>query len=275
MAWADKITISCCCTSIPLFAIFIFVEMKIASHPFAPGHIIFNRNLLPSYLCNFFTLAAYMSIMFYVPLYFQVVDRLSATEAGTRLIPPLIFSVGGSVFGGQFMQRTGKYYWITVYSLCLSVLCSTLILLSASIINSSWLMILGLCFMSFSGGCVITTTLINVIAHADSKDQAIATACTYLFRSLGSVVGVSLGSTIVQQSLRVLLSKRLSGKEAQRIVDGVRRSLDFIKGLDPKSREVVVECYKIATSASFGMTVGFVSLGLFSACWIKEKKLSK
>lgn len=33
-----------------LFAIFILVEIKVASHPFAPGHIIFERSVKSPYL---------------------------------------------------------------------------------------------------------------------------------------------------------------------------------------------------------------------------------
>jgi MFS family permease len=275
VAWADKITIACCCISIPLFAIFIFVEMKIASHPFAPGHIILNGSLFSSYVCNFFTLAAYMSTIFYAPLYLQVVAHLSATSSGLLLIPPLIFSVSGSIFGGQVMQRTGKYYYLTLSCLCLSIVGSITVLLSASLLNTPWGLISGFSLMSFGGGSIVTTTLINVIANANPKDQAIATACTYLFRSLGSVVGVSLGSTAVQQSLRMLLRERLDGREAEAIVDGVRKSLEFIKSLDPKTREVVVECYRLASSVAFGVTLCFACLALLSALWIREKKLSR
>jgi hypothetical protein len=57
--------------SIPLFALFVFIEMRIAANPFAPGYIIFDRPLFASYLSNFFSLAAHMGVVFYVPLYFQ------------------------------------------------------------------------------------------------------------------------------------------------------------------------------------------------------------
>jgi tetrahydromethanopterin S-methyltransferase subunit B len=122
----------------------------------------------------------------------------------------------------------------------------------------------------------MTTTLISVIANADPKDQAVATASTYLFRSLGSVVGVSLSSTIVQQVLRTQLIENLkSGKEADKIVERVRHSLDYIQKLEPHTRDIVRKCYQKATSASFGFSIGFVVACLVATFWIKEKKLSK
>jgi len=276
VAWSDAITLVCCCVSIPLFAIFIFVEMRIASHPFAPGHVIFDRSLFASYLSNFFAVGGNMSAIFYIPLYFQAVEGMSATSAGLRLIPAMIASVIGSLFAGYFMQKTGKYYWLTIYCFCLSVAGSVVIFLFAGLVfDFSWGLIIGLAFCGFGTGAAITTTLINVIANADPNDQAIATACTYLFRSLGSVVGVSLAATAVQQSLRTQLKASLkSGHEVDKIVERVRQSLDYIKELEPDTRELVRNCYQKATNASFGLSIIIVCGALVSSWFIREKNLS-
>jgi hypothetical protein len=277
VAWSDVTTIIACSISIPLFAIFIFIEMRIATHPFAPGHIIFDRSLFASYLCNFFALSANMGSIFYIPLYFQAVDGISATGAGLRLIPVMVCSVGGSLFGGKVMQRTGKYYWLTISCLVISIFGSVTIFLCSGLVASSSLgIVIGLGFVAFGGGAAITTTLISVIANADPSDQAIATACTYLFRSLGSVVGVSLSATVVQQSLRTQLRANLkNGREADKIVERVRQSLDYIKELSPHTRQIVRQCYQTATNAAFGMSIGIVCFALIASRFIREKKLSK
>ena len=280
-SWTSPLTLTTLLLSLPLFALFIYTEMRIATHPFAPGHIIFTPTLLASYLCNFFSLAAYMGSVFYIPLYLQAVDGMSATSAGLRFIPVMVCSVSGSLGAGKIMHWSGRYYVLTIASLGMSVLGSILIFMFSGGFGilgsfSSWFLILGLGMSALGGGSAITTTLINVIANADAKDQAIATACTYLFRSLGSVVGVSLAATVVQQRLRIGLSERLkSGEEADRIVEGVRQSLDFIEGLEPGVRKVVRHCYQLATNAAFGMSVVIVCMAVVCACFIREKRLSK
>lgn len=84
-SWSDRYVVTFTSISLPLFAVFIFIEMKVASHPFAPGHIIFERSLFASYITNFFAIAANTSFLFYLPLYFQAVDGLSAAGSGLRL----------------------------------------------------------------------------------------------------------------------------------------------------------------------------------------------
>jgi hypothetical protein len=277
VSWSDTLTIVCCAVSVPIFAIFIFVEMKIASHPFAPGHIIFERSLFASYLVNFLALGAYMGVIFYIPLVFQAVEGLSSTGAGLRLIPPSLCSVSGSLFGGKVMQRTGKYYWLTISMLLLLLVGTIVIVLSSGTVFDSPIgLIIGVCLNAFGGGATVTTTLINVIASAEPEDQAVATACTYLFRSLGSVIGLSLSATVVQQRLRTLLMDGLKdGGAADDIADKVRENLDIIKKLEPHTRHIVRSCYQKATSASFGMCAVFVAGALLASCWIREKKLSR
>jgi hypothetical protein len=276
VAWSNPIAIACLITSVPLFVIFVLVEMKWASNPFTPGHIIFERSLIASYLCNFFSMAGYMGTLFYIPLVFQAVDGVSAFEAGLRLIPGIIGSVMGSMGGGIIMQKTGKFYWITVIAYILLPFGSLLVVLFSGFITNSTLgIITGTVFCGLGGGAGITTTLIALIANADPKDQAIATACSYLFRSLGSVIGLSISSTIVQQSLRTHLREKLNGDQADKIVERVRESLEYINQLDPATRELVRSCYQKATNAAFCLTVVLVCGAMVSSFFIKEKKLSK
>ncbi|TVY15661.1 Vacuolar membrane amino acid uptake transporter fnx2 [Lachnellula arida] len=277
VSWRDTIAIVCSSVSIPLFAIFLFVETKVASHPFAPGHIIFKRSLLPSYLCNFFGLCTNMSLVFYMPLYFQAVEGASATAAGLRLVPAMICSVSGSLFGGLYIQKTGRYYRLTVCSYALSITgCMAVFLCSGTLCTSGWAMVAGMGMSSFGGGSAIVATLINVLAHADPKDQATANACSYLFRSLGSVTGVSLAATVVQQSLRTRLRAGLeSGRQADEIVDRVRQSLDYIKELEPRIRGLVRRCYQVSTNSAFGMSIAFVTCALVCSLYMREKKVSR
>lgn len=116
-------------------------------------------------------------------------------------------------------------------------------------------------------GIGVTTSLIALISNAAPADQAIATACSYLFRSLGSVVGLAVLSTVVQQSLKINLQEALSsGDDAEQIVKGVRQSLDFIKTLEPEVRALVVECYALATRTAFGVVVAVVGCAALASC---------
>jgi predicted MFS family arabinose efflux permease len=161
VSWKLPITISSLSVSIALFAAFLYVEVHIAKEPFAPGHIIFDRSLFACYGCNFFGFGAWMAIIFYLPLFFQAADGVSATEAGVRLLPGIISGVCGSLFGGVLMKKTGKYYWVTVWANCQMTIGIMMIFLASGVIGESLpTMIIGMVMTGFGSGISVTTTLI-------------------------------------------------------------------------------------------------------------------
>ena len=268
VSWSATVTIASLCVSFPLFVLFVLVEFRFAAEPFAPRRIVFERSLVACYLCNFFSFAGWLAALFYLPLFFQAVDGLSASQAGVRLIPGIVAGVSGSLFGGLLMQKTGKYYWLTVSAYTnLTLGMIPIVLCTGLLINNTYFISLGLVICGFSNGIGVTTSLIGLIANASTEDQAIATACSYLFRSLGSVLGLSLSATVVQQSLKTQLKDRLkSGRNAEQIVRRVRESLDYVKTLEPEVREVVEECYGVATRNGFCLMLIFAAFAMLSSC---------
>lgn len=161
LAWSLPVSYGPLIGSIVLFAIFIFVEMNFAAEPFAPGHIIFNRNLFASYACNFFSFAAAMAALYYLPLFFQAVDGLSATQSGFRLLPATFSGVCGSLSAGLYMKKFGKYYWITAMFYWFMSFGLFLVILFTGVVAVSYpALIVAMAFTFFGNGVGVTTTLI-------------------------------------------------------------------------------------------------------------------
>jgi predicted MFS family arabinose efflux permease len=261
----------------PLFIIFVLVEKDFASHPLAPLRIILNRTLFACYLCNFFAMGGYLSALFFIPLYWQVIADLHAAQAGLLLVPCIVCGVCGSLLGGIYMKKTGKYYWITVIAYSNLVIGLAAVLLFAGVVKENIpVMVVGTCVAAFSNGIGVTTTLIGLIANAKHKDQAVATACSYLFRSLGSVFGISMCATAFNQTLRKTLEIALSGDEdARDIADRVRSSLAYFRSLEPELKEIVRECYSKSARAALAVSLGMVLGSAFFAWFIREKRLGK
>ncbi|KAJ5954609.1 hypothetical protein N7501_008888 [Penicillium viridicatum] len=277
VSWKLPLTIASLGVSAVLFVIFILVEIYLAAEPFAPGHIIFNRTFFACYSCNFFSFGGWIAALFYIPLYFQAVDGVSATTAGLRLLPSILSGVSGSVFAGLLMKWYGKYYWLTVAAYAfLTTGVFSIYLFSGGVVASTVPMIFGMVISAFGNGIGVTTTLIGLISNATHEDQAVVTACSYLFRSLGSVIGLSLSSTVVQQVLRNRLQSGLrDSKNIDQIVEGVRESLDFIKTLDPTTARIVRDSYGWSTNKGFAFLVVVVFFALLSSCFIRESKLNR
>lgn len=273
--WAKKQTIIPLAVSPALFAAFVFVEVRVASHPFAPGHIIFERSLFASYLCNFFGVLGQMPVLFFLPLLYQAVDGVSAVQAGLLLMPGSIFGVGASLGSGFVMRRTGRFFWMNVAGWGLLLFSFVpMVLFSGLWLKSEAGTSVALGIMALGAGTGITTSLVALISNAAKEDAAVVIACSYLFRSLGSAIGVSVASAILQQVLRSQLAAQLGpGQDARDIEARVRESLDYISQLPPGTAAVVRRCYQIATVAVFGFQTLPAALAFVSSFFIREKKL--
>lgn len=274
VSWSNPVAIAGLAMT-PLFIVFVLVEKYVASNPFAPGRIILNKTLFACYLCNFFSFGGYLASLFFIPLYWQVIRDYSASQAGLLLVPSILCGVSGSVFGGFYMKRTAKYYWITVIAYAnLTAGLSLIFLFAGTLTESLPVMVVGTCICSFGNGVGVTTTLIGLIANASHADQAVATACSYLFRSLGSVFGISMCATAFNQTLRKSLQAALQGDDdATEIAERVRAGLAYYRSLDPELKSIVRECYGSATRAALGVGIGLVAGSALFAWFIKEKSL--
>lgn len=101
-------------------------------------------------------------------------------------------------------------------------------------------------------------------------------ACSYLFRSLGLSIGVSVMSAVMQQALRTQLAAKLGdGDEALRIGERVRESLDYIGQLEPQLADVVRKSYRFGVAAVFMSNAIFLVFALVAAFYIREKRVTK
>ncbi|KAJ4198003.1 hypothetical protein NW755_000692 [Fusarium falciforme] len=275
LGWSHIITIVALSLAPVFFGLFLFVEMKVASNPFAPGHIIFDRSLFACYLVNFFGVAGQMAILFFMPLFFQAVQGLTATQSGALLVPGMIAGVIASLLGGWIIKRTEKFYAITVSAYALLFVAALPLGLSVWF-RSTTGEVVGLVATSLGAGCGITTTLVGLLANAAVEDTAVVVACSYLFRSLGSSIGISTGSAVLQQVLRTQLASRLpNGDEAREIEENVRQSLDYIKELPPHLAAQVRSSYQVATLGALALITIYLAVSFLTAFWIKERPLKR
>jgi len=211
-------------------------------------------------------------MLYNVPLYFSAVRLNSATDAGLHLLPHSIALSCGSVFAGWMMRRTGKLYSLTLVSMGLGIVASV----SVSLWKSNtpeyhfWVDLIP---QGFGIAGVITTTLIAMIANVAKQDIAVATGITYLFRTTGQVLGVSLSGALLQAILTIQLRKRITGPDALEIIERIRHSTTIIPELPTHLRVAAVTSYADALRAVFICQVALNVLALVCCIPIQENPL--
>ncbi|KAI5780320.1 putative MFS multidrug transporter [Peziza echinospora] len=279
----SPLTLSLLGGSITLFTAFYFIELSWSAEPFCPPAVVKRREVFSPCVANFCSFGGFFIILFHIPLYYQAAMGTTAAVAGQRLIPAIIGGVVGSLAGGIYMQKTGNYYWLTFWSYFIlfagSAVMATFMGISATWLSADlrvWILNTAIMCMGFGNGIGVTSTLIALISNASSAEQAVVTAISYLFRSLGSVLGLSVSAGLIQRGLRRRLVAELgSGKAAEKIIQRVRTDLDSIWALDPKTALVVRRSYQGAVSETILFSVVLCLGAWVASWWIREVRVKK
>ncbi|KAJ7781416.1 major facilitator superfamily domain-containing protein [Mycena metata] len=238
---------------------FILVENYWAPFPVMPLRLITRRTPFAVSMSNLFASMAAFSMLYNVPLYFSAVKLYSAASSAISC---------GSVTAGWMMRRTGKLYTLTLVAAASSISANLLVIFWNEN-TSPWHLWLDIVPQGFGMASFITTTLIAMIAGVVKEDMAVATGITYLFRTTGQVLGVSLSGAILQAVLLQKLRMRIQGPNSAE----VGHSAASIPNLDPRWRQAAVDSYADALRAVFIFQAAMAFLAFLSCLPIEENSL--
>ncbi|KAH6893240.1 major facilitator superfamily domain-containing protein [Thelonectria olida] len=269
--WTHPLPLTTIPLSIVTFVLFFFWEKRVRQ-PIIPVRLLLDRTVLSACLCNLLGTMVVMAGLFYVPLYLQVLGS-SATQAGVQLLPSPIGISVGSLTVGYLMARTGRYITLGVSGVSLLVVGAVLL----SIQNEHtppWLPSIAFFFAGSGYGAMLTTTMLACIAAVDHSQQAVITSATYLARSLGGTVGITIGSVVYQNILVTRLWDRFgdephAGEEIRRIRD----DLNELKHLPEGWHDGVIASFMEAFRGVWLTLLGISVLALIVVSFMRQHTL--
>jgi len=272
MDWSNPWIVGLFVSSAVFLILFILVERFWAPYPVMPMRLITQRTPLAVSISNLLISMTAFSMLYNAPLYFSAVRLNSSAVAGLHLLPHSVSIPIGSVFAGWIMRRTGKLYTLTLISSFMAVLAS--VLASGWNENSSALHLwLDLIPQGFGMASFITTSLIAMIAGVYREDMAVATGITYLFRTTGQVLGVSLSGAVLQTVLLQKLRERIHGPNSDSIIHDIRHNAQMIPNLEPRLRKAAVDSYADALRVVFICQAAICLLAFLACLPIQENNL--
>lgn len=252
--------------------VFAVVEARIAEYPVMPSRLMKQRTPISIALSVFFASGGTFSMIYNVPLYFSTVRLNSSTDAGFHLLPYSISVSCGSLFAGWIIRGTGKLYTLTLVSASLGIISSLSVALW-DVKTPELRFWLDLIPCGFGVASMITSTLIAMISNVTREDMAVATGITFLFRTTGQVLGVSLSGALLQAVLTTQLRKRITGPNAFEIIERIKHSTTIIPELPTQLKVIAVASYADALKAVFISQIAWYGLAFVCCLPIEEKPL--
>jgi MFS family permease len=183
-----------------LMIAFVGIQYHQKENATVPPRIISNRSIWAGCLYGFCTGATFFLMIYYVPLWFQAVQGVSAVESGVRNLPMLITTILLSIVSGGLVTALGYY---TPFMITATILMSV----GAGMIstwkpNSSSAAWIGYQILfSFGYGMGSRQPLVAVQAVLDIKDVPSGTSIVILVQTLGGTIFVSIAQSLFSNQL--------------------------------------------------------------------------
>jgi len=163
--------------------------------PFLPLAVLTNPVLRVGSIAASCTQGVSIGLTIFVPLYYELVHGLSATDSGLALIPIVMMTTPGSFLSGRAMLYMNHYKWVPI--VLVSVACAAVILLVVHPLMPVWGVATVMCLVGMGTGSsypTVTVSIQNAVAH---QQIGIAMGAMNFFRALASAFVVAVMGSIM------------------------------------------------------------------------------
>ncbi|EPE30634.1 MFS general substrate transporter [Glarea lozoyensis ATCC 20868] len=212
--WSSARVIGLLAGSGMTFITFIGWQWWKADGALMPPRILKQRSVAASCAAAFFIYSAILIHTYYLPIWFQAVKNDSAIHSGVNMIPYVAANAVFSLLAGIFVSKNG-YFTIPAVLGCAigTVGCGLLSTINEETSSAKWI---GFEILASAGiGMAIQQGFTAIQIVLPLEEVAIGTAAVVAFQSLGGAIFVSVGNTILQNSL---FDANLPGVDIERVL---------------------------------------------------------
>jgi Major Facilitator Superfamily len=194
-SWSSIAVVSTCVVGTVLLVVFVLVELR-TTRPMVDLHLLRERLFRSTNCVMFLAAAAFLGMLYLIPLYFQDARGLSALQSGLSTFPEAIGVMIGAQFASRIIYpRVGPRRHITAGLLGLAA--CMLVLTQITVTTNLWF-IRGLMFVV---GWMMAQVMVpnQAAAFAMITPESMGRASTFFntMRQVGSATGVAVLSTVL------------------------------------------------------------------------------
>jgi EmrB/QacA subfamily drug resistance transporter len=171
------------------------IRLWTAREPFLPLALLSNPVVGIGTAAATFVYGTMIGLTIFLPLYFEIVRGLSASESGLALIPLMFGTVVGSTATGRYMARLAHYKRMPVVGLAMAV--ATLIVLAVEPTRPPLAVVgIALALVGLGIGSLLPVTTVAVQNAVLPHQLGTAIGAMNFFRSLGGAIIVAVFGAI-------------------------------------------------------------------------------
>ena len=189
--WSDPLIVGSFAVAIVSTVLFIVIERR-TEQPLLPMAFFKQRDFTGSMVGMFFIMFALMGVMFYMPQFFQLVQGMSATESGARLMPLALAMMIFAPIMAKLLPKLGPrfmLFWAPAVHGGGALLLFSFIL---DVNTPYWMIGLGLAFLGMGGGMHMPATTDTAMASVPVDLAGKASAVNNAGRQLGGTLAIAI-----------------------------------------------------------------------------------
>ena len=193
--WASREIVALFALSVALWLAFAW-RLKTAAEPFLPLSVLGNKVVRAAALAGACNMATLIGMTIFVPLYFEVVVHLSATQSGLALIPMMTAVVVGATLTGRALVRLERYKRVPMAG----TLCGIAALIPLAIAPAGLPLAVVIVLQTIVGlsiGTVFPVSTVCMQNAVERSQMGVATGAANFFRALFSSLVVAILGAIV------------------------------------------------------------------------------
>lgn len=183
-----------------LIIVFIGVQFWKGDQGTLPPRLFKNRYVLSAMLFCLGFGAGFFSLIYYLSLYFQAIQGVSAVQAGIKILPLLIATIVCSMASGIVITNIGYYQPVAMFCMVLYVVGAGLITtLDVGSPTKEWFGYQVLAGLGIGVGFQIGVLVVQTVMPQEWVP--VGSACVQFFQAFGGAIFVGVSQTLFQNGL--------------------------------------------------------------------------
>lgn len=239
-----------------MIGIFIGIQLWKGDKGTLPPRMFKDRNVLCAMLFSLFFGAGFFPLIYYLSLYFQAIQGVSAVTAGIKILPLLLSSVFTSILTGGLISAIGYYNFIVWPCMILYTVGTGMITTFAVHTPlKEWFGYQVLAGLGIGAGFQASVLVVQTVLSQEWVP--IGTACVQFFQVLGGAVFVAVAQTLFQNGLIDQLEKDNLGINPQLFINsGASEIKSVLAGIDRlDALDAVLEAYMLGLRHTYYISV--------------------
>lgn len=253
-----------------LIIAFVFIQYIQKEDATVPFRIVSDRSVWAGSIYAFGVGSGFFILVYYLPIWFQAVQGVSAVDSGIRNLPMLISVVLLSIVSGGMVTAFGQYApFMIVGTILMSVGAGMLSLFTPDTTEGVWI---GYQILFGAGvGLGMQQPLMAVQTALDIKDVPTGTAVVVFVQTLGGALFVSVGQSIFTNQLVEALARYVPTIDPAVIL--VTGATNLQKTVPADLLPGVILAYSTALTRAFLVSAGLSAFTIIGSAFIPWKSV--